>query len=69
MYIYVYTLLLKMTDNIVTCILIAWERLVKHSPAEANVRNIRTSIARQRNSKHLSLIITAIFSVVRAEGL
>jgi hypothetical protein len=46
----------------VTCIPIAWQRLGKHILAEANARNNRTSIARQRISKHGSLTIEAVFS-------
>jgi hypothetical protein len=45
-----------------TCIPIARQRLGKHIPAEANARNNRTSIAKQRISKHTSLTIEAVFS-------
>jgi hypothetical protein len=48
--------------NIVTCIPIARQRLGKHIPARANARKNRTSIARQRISKHASLTIEAVFS-------
>jgi hypothetical protein len=41
---------------------IARQRLGKHIPAEANVRNNRTSIARQRISKHTFLRIETVFS-------
>jgi hypothetical protein len=41
---------------IVTCILIARQRLGKHIPAQVNSRNNRTSIARQWISKHTSTI-------------
>jgi hypothetical protein len=44
------------------CIPIARQRLCKHIPAEANARNNRTSIARQRISKHTSVTIDAVFS-------
>jgi hypothetical protein len=40
---------------------IARQRLGKHISAGANARNIRTSIARQRISKH-TLTIEALFS-------
>jgi hypothetical protein len=46
----------------VTCIPIARQRLGKHIPAEAIERNNRTSIAKQRISKHASLTIEAAFS-------
>jgi hypothetical protein len=48
--------------NIVTCMPIARQRLGKDIPAEANACNNRTSISRQRISKHASLIIEAVFS-------
>jgi hypothetical protein len=50
------------TFNIVTCIFIARQRFGKHIPAKANARNNRASIARQRNTKHASLTIEAVFS-------
>jgi hypothetical protein len=46
---------------IVTCIPIARQRLGKHIPAQANARSNRTSIARQRISKHASLTKEAVF--------
>jgi hypothetical protein len=46
-----------------TCIPTARQRLGKQNSAEANACNSRTSIARQRNSKHASLMIRAVFSV------
>jgi hypothetical protein len=49
-------------DDTVTCIAIARQQLGKHIPAEANSLNSRTSIARQRISKHTSLTIEAVFS-------
>jgi hypothetical protein len=48
--------------NTVTCIPIARQQLGKHIPVEANARNNRTSIAKQRISKHASLTIEAVFS-------
>jgi hypothetical protein len=45
----------------VTCIAIARQRLGKQIPAEANSDNYRTSIARQRTSKHTSLTTEAVF--------
>jgi hypothetical protein len=48
--------------DIVTYRPIAKQRLGKHIPAEANARNNRTSIARQRISKHYSLSIEIVFS-------
>jgi hypothetical protein len=45
----------------VTCIPIAKQRLGKHIPAEANARNSRTSISRQRISKHVSLTTETVF--------
>jgi hypothetical protein len=42
------------TEDILTCIPIARQRLRKHNPAEANAHN-RTYITRQRISKHSSL--------------
>jgi hypothetical protein len=41
--------------DIVTCIHIARQRIGEHIPEETNARNNRTSIARQRISKHVSL--------------
>jgi hypothetical protein len=41
---------------------IARQRLGKHIPAGANARRNRTSIARQRSSKHASLTIEAVVS-------
>jgi hypothetical protein len=56
--------------NIVTYRLIARQRLGKHVPAEAYVRNNWTSIVRQRISKQaFSTIERLVFCVVRAEGL
>jgi hypothetical protein len=49
-------------DNIVTCIFIARQRLVKHTPQEANARDNRTHIARQRISKRASLTVEAVYS-------
>jgi hypothetical protein len=40
----------------------ARQQLGKHIPEGANARNNRTSIARQRISKHASLTIEAVFS-------
>jgi hypothetical protein len=40
---------------------IARQRLAKHIPAGAKARNNRTSTARQRISKHVSLTIEAVF--------
>jgi hypothetical protein len=48
---------LKILFNIVMCLTIARQRLGKHNPAEANARNNRTSISRQRINKYASLII------------
>jgi hypothetical protein len=56
-------------QNIVKCILIVRQGLGKHIPAEANTRNSRTSIARQRISKHASLTTEAVFCVVYAQWL
>jgi hypothetical protein len=55
---------MKVNENnyTVTCIPIARQRLGKHIPAEANSRNNRTSIPRQRTSKHTSLTTEAVFS-------
>jgi hypothetical protein len=50
-------------DDILTCILIARQRLAKHIPAEANERNNMTSTVRQRCRKHASSTIGAVFSV------
>jgi hypothetical protein len=41
---------------------IARQRVGKHIPAGANARNNRTSIARQRISKHASITIETVFS-------
>jgi hypothetical protein len=41
---------------------IARQQLCKHIPTETNARNNRTSIVRQRTSKHASLTIEAVFS-------
>jgi hypothetical protein len=48
--------------NIVTRIPTARQRLRKPIPAEANARNNRMSIVRQRISKHTSLSTEAVFS-------
>jgi hypothetical protein len=45
-----------------TCIPIAMQRLGKYIPAQAYVRNNRTSIAKKRSCKHASLTIEAVFS-------
>jgi hypothetical protein len=50
-------------QHFVTCITIARQRLGKHIPSQANSLNNRTSIARQRSSKHASLTIEAVFAV------
>jgi hypothetical protein len=47
---------------IVTCILIARQRLAKHIPAETNARNTRF-IARQRRGIQAASTIEAAFSV------
>jgi hypothetical protein len=47
----------------VVCILIAGQRVVKYIPAEANARNSRTYIARQRPGKQALSKIKAVFSV------
>jgi hypothetical protein len=49
-------------ESILMCIPIARQRLGKHSSAETNVCNNRTSIARQWISKHVSFIIEAVLS-------
>jgi hypothetical protein len=51
------------TNHIVTCIPTARQRLSKHIPAEANTPKNKTSIARQRINKHVSLKLEAVFSV------
>jgi hypothetical protein len=43
---------------------IARQRLDKHIPAEANARDNRTSIVKQRINKHASLTIDAVFSAL-----
>jgi hypothetical protein len=48
---------------IVTCIPIARQRTAKHIPAEANMRNNRIFIARQRRGKQALSVIQAVFSV------
>jgi hypothetical protein len=55
--------------RIATCIPIARQRLGKHITAEANALNNRSSIAKQRISKHASLKTEADFCVVRAKWL
>jgi hypothetical protein len=65
----IYRLHLFLLENIVTTP-IARQRVGKHVPAEANARKNRTSIARQRSSKHASLTIQdGVFRGVRAEEL
>jgi hypothetical protein len=49
--------------NIVTCMLVARERLGNHIPVWVNGRKNRKPTARQRISKHASLKIEAVFSV------
>jgi hypothetical protein len=48
--------------SIVTCRPIARQRLGKHISAQANSRNDRMSVTRQRMSKHTSLTMEAVFS-------
>jgi hypothetical protein len=48
--------------HVVTCIPVARQRLGKHISARANAGKNRTSISRQRISKHASLTIYAVFS-------
>jgi hypothetical protein len=48
--------------NTVTYTAIARQRLGKHIPAQANARNYRISIAKQRISKQASLTVEAMFS-------
>jgi hypothetical protein len=45
-----------------TCIPIARQRLGKHISEQTNVRNHKTSIAKQVISKHTSLTTEAVFS-------
>jgi hypothetical protein len=52
----------------VTCIPMARQHLGKHIPALGNARKNRTSVARQRNSKHASVTIEAMFSVGSVQG-
>jgi hypothetical protein len=42
---------------------IVWQRIAKHIPAEANARNNRITIARQRRGKQALSTIRAVFSV------
>jgi hypothetical protein len=56
-------------DNTVTCIPIARQRLGKHISARANARNYRTSIVRQRSSKHASLKKRLCLLRIRAKWL
>jgi hypothetical protein len=46
----------------VKCAPVARQRLGKHIPPRANARKDRTSITRQRMSKHTSLTIEDVFS-------
>jgi hypothetical protein len=41
---------------------VTWQRLGKHIPAEANARNNRKFITKQRISKHASLTLETMFS-------
>jgi hypothetical protein len=52
----------------VTRIAIARQLLGKHIPTQVNLFNNRTSIARQRISKHTSLTIEAEFSAWSVES-
>jgi hypothetical protein len=54
--------MIKRAHNFVMYRPFARQRLGKHIPAGANTHNNRTSIARQRISKHASLTIEAVFS-------
>jgi hypothetical protein len=54
---------------IVTYRPIARQRLRKQIPAEANARNNRMSITRERISKHESLTIEAVLCVVSSKWL
>jgi hypothetical protein len=51
----------KWVDDTVTHKSIARQRLGNHIPAGTNALNNRTSIGRQRISKHASLIIESVF--------
>jgi hypothetical protein len=53
---------------VVRAIPIARQRVAKHIPAEANMRNNR-SIARQRRDKQALSTIQAVFRVVRAKWI
>jgi hypothetical protein len=62
-------LIINSKFNTEPCTPIARQRLDKHIHAEANGRNNRTSIAKQRISKHASLTIQTVFCVVRERWL
>jgi hypothetical protein len=44
------------------------QQLGKHIPAEANARNTKTSIARQRIRKHALLTIEAVLSALSVQS-
>jgi hypothetical protein len=50
------------------CIPVARQRLGKHIPARANARKDKTSIARQRISKHASLTTETVCSAWSAQS-
>jgi hypothetical protein len=58
----------QIMEYIMTCILIARQRLGKHIPSRANACKKRTSIARQRISKDTSLTIEVVFSVLSVQS-
>jgi hypothetical protein len=57
-------MLVCFTENrFVTCLPIDRQRLGQHIPAQANARDNRTSIARQRRGKHASSTVWVMFPV------
>jgi hypothetical protein len=58
--------------RIVFCVvraMIARQRAAKHIPTEANARNNRRSIARQRHGKQAFSTMQAVFRVVRVKWI
>jgi hypothetical protein len=59
---------LRHSSSIVMCIPIVRQVLCKHIPEEANARDNRMSIARQRISNQASLTIEDVFSAWSAQS-
>jgi hypothetical protein len=57
------------SDDTVTCIPTARQRIGKHIRPQAKLRNNRMSTARQRIIKHITLTIEAVFSAWSVQSI